>query len=146
MIAAALLRTMRRIVGAVQIKQHVGRHATCHSLPFPHRQRHQRLRQVRAGAPIQRVLQTREGGLTGQIGARLVRTATTHEREQRVAPQRSGVVLVFIAAGDLQEALAPQERERMAHRPAAPVGDLRRESGRQAQAIVGPCEPDESAV
>jgi len=146
MIAAALLLTMRRIVGAVQIKQRMARHATCHALPFPHIQRHQRLRQVIAGAPIHRILQTREGGLTGQIGARLVRTTTTHELEQRVAPQPIGVVLVFIAAGDLQEALAQQERERMADRPAAPVGDLRREGSRQAQAVVGPCESDESAV
>src|SRR5260221_230595 len=33
-----------------------------------------------------------------------------HKLKQRVVPQGIGVVLVFVAAGDLQEALAQQER------------------------------------
>lgn len=46
------------------------------------------------------------------------------EPKRRVVPQGIGVVLVFVAAGDLQEALAQQEHERMARRTAAPVANL----------------------
>ncbi len=44
--------------------------------------------------------------------------------KSELVPQGIGVVLVFVAAGDLQEALAQQEHERMAHRTAAPVANL----------------------
>jgi len=47
-----------------------------------------------------------------------------HELKQQVVQQGIAVVLDFVAAGDLQEALAQQERERMAHRTAAPVAHL----------------------
>ena len=53
------------------------------------------------------------------------------------------LILVFVAAGDLQKALALQERERMAYRAAAPVAHLGSKSGREAQAVVGAREPDE---
>jgi hypothetical protein len=61
-------------------------------------------------------------------------------------PQGIGVVLVFVAAGNLQETLAQQKRERMAHRSAAPGANLGGKAGRQTQAVVGLREPDEAAI
>ena len=72
-VAAALLLAVRRVVGAVQVEQHVGRDASRRALAFLQVDRHQRLGQAVAGAAVDRVLQAREGRLTGQVGARLVR-------------------------------------------------------------------------
>src|SRR5690348_2023278 len=69
-----------------------------------------------------------------------------HELEQRIAPQGIGVVLIFVTTGDLQQALAQQERKRMAHRTAAPVADMGGKAGRQTQVVVGLREPDEAAI
>src|SRR5262249_8332809 len=78
--------------------------------------------------------------------ARLVGGTTTHELEQRVAPQRISVVLVFVAAGDLQEALADQQRQGMAHRPAAPVVELRCQGVGEAELVVCAGGPEQAAI
>jgi hypothetical protein len=75
-----------------------------------------------------------------------VGTATADELEQRIASQGIGVVLVLIATGNLQEALAQQKRERMTDRTAPPVADLGGKCAGQAQAVVGACAPDESPI
>jgi hypothetical protein len=67
------------------------------------------------------------------------------ELEQRVR-QGIGVILVFVATGNLQEALAQEESERMTDRTAPPVADLGGKCAGQAQAVVGACEPDESPI
>jgi hypothetical protein len=54
-----------------------------------------------------------------------------------------GVILVLIAAGDLQDALAHQEGERVADWTAPPVRALGGEGGRDTQVVVGLGEPDE---
>ena len=131
-ITAPLLLAVRRIVGAVQIEQQVRLPATADPLAFAQVDAEQRMGQAVAGAAVDGILQAGESGLTGQIRARVVGIPTAHELEQRVAAQGVGVVLVLVATGDLQEALAHQEGARVADRAATPLRDLGSEGGGQA--------------
>jgi hypothetical protein len=60
--------------------------------------------------------------------------------------QGIGVVLVLVAAGNLQEALAQHEREGMPYWSAPPVAHVCGEGGGQAQAVVGLGAPDQTTI
>jgi hypothetical protein len=124
----------------------VGRHAPGHAFAFLQVDREERVGQSVTGTAVDGVLQARERRLAGEVGGRLVRTTPADELEQWIVAQGVSVVLVLVAAGDLQEALAQQERERMADRPTAPVADLLRQRDRHPEAVVGAGEPDEPAI
>jgi len=97
------------------------------------------------GVAIDRVLQPGQGRLAGQFGAR-ERSAATDELQQRVRAQRGGVVLVGVATGDLVEALAEQGSERVAHGPAAPLGDAGGERVHQAEGLIRLRQPGQAAI
>ncbi len=139
---------MRRVVSAVQIEQQASGGASPFLRPLALLEvdADQGLGQAVTGAAIDGVLQAREGGLTGQSGARHVRTATADQLEQRIVSQRVGVVLVLVAARDLQDALAQEHRQRMACWSTPPIADRPSEGRGQSQALVGAGEPDQSAV
>ena len=71
-VAAALLLAVRRIVGAVQVEQHLGGHAPCHAFAFLQIDRHECAGQAVTGAAVNGVLQARERRLAGQVSGRLV--------------------------------------------------------------------------
>ena len=69
-----------------------------------------------------------------------------HERKQRAVPQGIGVILVLVAAGNLQDALAQQERQAVPHGATAPLAQLLAQRLRLTQLVVGVCQPDQAAT
>ena len=84
-VGAALLLAVGGVVGAVQVEQDVGRHATSGALPLLKVDRHQRLAEPVAGTPVDGVLQPGEGRLAGQVGPILGRP-TADQLQERVGP------------------------------------------------------------
>ena len=118
------LLAVGRVVGPVEVQQDPGGRAGAATLAEV--QVDQRLGEPLDGVPIDRVLQPREGRLAGQV--RLARgQPPAGQLEQRVRAQRVGVVLVFVAAGDLEHPLADQRLQAVAHPAAAPLRDARRQ-------------------
>jgi len=97
-VAAPLLLAVSWIVGAVQIEEHVVRHAA--ALAFLQVDGNQGLGQPVTRPSVDRILQARERGLARQVGA-VLGQAPAHEFEERIVPQGVGVILIFIAASDL---------------------------------------------
>jgi hypothetical protein len=71
---------------------------------------------------IHRVLEAREGWLAGQVGVALG-PPPTDQREQGVGAQGVGIILVLVAAGDAEDALAGQRLDGMVAVGALPLGD-----------------------
>jgi hypothetical protein len=94
--------------------------------------------------PIHRILQPREGWLAGQVRPALGQ-APTHGLQQRIGAQRVGVVLVGIATGDLEDALAHQGRQVVAG-PPAPLGNARRQRCAQPQRAIGVLDPEQATI
>jgi hypothetical protein len=66
--------------------------------------------------------------------------------EQWTGAQEIGIVLVLIAARDLEDALAHQGFPRVAHRPAAPLGNQGGEGRGQPQGDIRLCQPRQAAI
>ncbi len=117
--SGAFLVTVGRIVGAVQVDQDVGGDPI--AFPLAQVEVAQGDRQPVADPPVHGIFQARERRLTRQISPGL-RQAAADQLEQRVGAQRVGVVLIFIPAGDLKDALAHQRGQRVPDRTAPPLG------------------------
>ena len=142
-VALPLLLPMHRIVGPIQVQQDAPRPAQ--SLPFGEIDADQGLSQAVAGLGGGGILQAGQRRLTGQI--RIVTgQPTTNQLQQRIGPELVGVVLVRVATGDLEDALANQGLQRVPHRAMAPVGDDRRERRTQPELLLGLGEPDQTTV
>jgi hypothetical protein len=138
-----LLVAMRRIIRPVQVQHHVRRRAV--APPLPDVQLDEHLSEAFDGVSIDRVLQPREGRLAGQVRSALGQAAA-HQLQQWVGPQRVGIVLVGIAAGDLEDALADQRPQAMAHRAAPPLRDAGGQRVAQPERPVGLGQPDQPAI
>lgn len=128
-VGAALLVAMRRVVRAVQVQQDPLRAAARTTLAQGGRD--QGTGHQRAGAPIDGVLQARHGGLAGEVRARL-RQAPADQLEQGIDAQGVGVVLILVAAGDLEDAAR------------APASARSGSPGRAATPVRRPRAPDRS--
>ena len=138
-----LLPAVGRVVGPVEVEHDPLGDAV--APPLAQVDRAQRQGQPVAGAPVDGVLQARERRLAGQVRPALGQAAAG-ELEQRVGPQGVGVVLVGVAAGDLEDPLPPQRLQPVPHRAAPPVGDLGRQSGAQTARGLGLGQPGQAAV
>jgi hypothetical protein len=96
------------------------------------------------GFDVDRTLQTREGGLAGQI--RPIGQTTADQREQRIGAQGIGNILVFIATGDLEDALPHQGLESAPTCSSSPLGDVGCKCGTETQQRIGFSEPAETTV
>lgn len=102
-------------------------------------------RQPVAGAGIDRVLEARDGGLTGELASGLGQPAAD-VLEQRIGAQVVGIILVFVAAGDLVDPLRHERGEGMLAPPPAPVRNHRRQPGGQVGGGVSLGQPGQTAV
>ena len=98
-----------------------------------------------AGAGVDRILQPREGRLAGQVGSTL-RSAAADPLEQRITAQRVGVILVFVAAADLEDSLAHQRHQRVLDGPAPPVRDRAGQRGAQSQGGIRLSDPGQATI
>ena len=142
-VGAPFLRPMGRVIRPIEVEDDVGRDAV--ALPLAQIHLPQRQCQTVAASAIHRVLQPGERRLAGQIAPRL-RQAAAHQFEEGVGAERVGVILIFIPTRDLEDALAEQRFQRVAHRPAPPVGDHVGEGGAQPQGRIGLFQPRQPAV
>ena len=132
-IADAFPRAMRRVVGAIEVQHDPARRPG--APPLADIQLDQHGGELFDRVPIDRILQPGQGWLAGE-GRAAERPAATHQLEQRIGAQGSGIVLVGVAAGDLVEPLPHQGFEAVVHGPAAPVGEAGRERRAQAQGRI----------
>ena len=142
MVGDPLLLAVRRIIGAIEVEDDALRDA----IPFPLLQveLHQGESQAVAGFGVHGVLQAGQRGLAGQI--RLVREPATDQLQEGIMTQGGGIVLILVAAGDLEDALADQRLEGVVDRAAAPLRDVLSEGGAEAKRRIGLREPAETAV
>ena len=138
-----LLLPMGGVGGPIEVQSHPRGRARLP--PFAQVDRDQRLGERFHRAAVHRILQAREGGLTGQVGATR-REPPAHQLEQRVTPQGVGVILVGVAAGDLEHPLADQRLQRVVDRAAAPLGDAGRERGADAHGTLGHGQPGQPPI
>jgi hypothetical protein len=117
------------IVRAIDVKDDVIREAV--PLPLLEVERHQRPSQAVAGLGVDRILEAGEGRLARQM--RLARQATAHQPQERIGAQGVGIVLVFVATGNLEDAWADQGLEGVADRTTAPLWDLRGQRSAEAK-------------
>ncbi len=142
-VGAAFLLPVGRIIRAVEVEHDVGGHAV--PLPLAQVDLPQGQGQAVAALAIDGVLQARQRRLAGQVGPGLGQAATD-QLQQRVGAQGVGVVLVLVAAGDLEDALADQCRQGVAHRAAPPLGNHRGEGGAQPDGQLRLLQPRQPAV
>jgi hypothetical protein len=86
----------------------------------------------------------REGGLTGQ--GRIIRQAATGQLEERIMPQGIGIVLLLIAAGELEDPLPDERLKRVLDRAGAPVRDGRSKDSAEPEGGIGFRQPGETAI
>jgi hypothetical protein len=103
------------------------------------------MRQAHAGMAVDRVLQARHGRLTGQIRIALGAPATD-QLEQGVRAQAVRVILILVAAGNLEDALADQSREGVVDVRPSPLGDTDSEGRADAQVLLRLGQPGQPTV
>ena len=101
--------------------------------------------QLVTGAPINGVLQAGEGRLARQVGLG-VREPPAHEFEERVGAERIGVVLVLVAAGDLEDPLADQLGERVTGLGPTPVRDEPGEGSTDPDGVFRLAQPGQAPI
>lgn len=101
MVGDALLVDVGRVIGAVEVEDDALGDPIASS--FLQIELHERHGEVVAGFVAHGILQPGEGRLAGQI--RLVGQPATDQLEERITAQGIGIVLVFIATGNLQNPL-----------------------------------------
>jgi len=142
-VGGPLLRPVRRVVGAVDVQDD----ARGVAVAFAGAQVHveQGVGQGPAGVAPHRVLEAGQRRLAGEIRVALGSPATD-ELEQRIDAQRVGIVLVLVAAGDAEDALACQRLDRMVDVGAPPLGDAGRQRAADADRLLGLGEPGQPAI
>ena len=98
-----------------------------------------------AGVAAHRVLEARERRLAGEVRVALG-SPTTDQLEQGVDAQGVGVVLVLIAAGDAEDALAGQRLHGMVDVGAPPLRDASGQRPTDADRFLGLSEPGQPPV
>jgi hypothetical protein len=142
MIGDAFLLAMGGIVRAIEVQDDVVREAV--PLPLLEVELHQRQSQAVAGFGVDRILEAGEGRLARQI--HLARQATAHQLQEGIGTQGVGIVLVFIATGNLEDALANQGLQGVADGTTAPLRDLRGQRSAEAEGSVSLREPAQAAI
>ena len=142
MVGHAFLPAVGRIVRAIKVEHDVRGHTI--ALPLLQVEPDQRHRQAVARLGIDGILQAGEGGLAGQV--RLLGQASADQLEERIGAQGVGIILILVATGDLEDALAHQRLQRVTDRATAPLGDVRGQSGTQAERGIGLREPAQTAI
>src|SRR5215208_186661 len=131
------------IVRRVEVQQHPRRSAA--RLPLSHVELEENSGYSVARAYRGRVLHPRDGRLRGEVLTALGQRAARH-LQQGIFPQGVRVVLVFVAARYLQDALPDERDERMASPPVSPLGYALADGLAQTQFGVHLREPEEPAV
>jgi hypothetical protein len=134
---------MRRVIGAVQIEHDVGGHSV--PLLFAQVQLAQGQRHAVAALAIDGVLQPRQGRLAGQIMPRLGQAAADQFQE-RIGAQHVRVVLILVAAGDLEDVLADQRLPAAAHRTPPPLRNRDGQGRAQPQGHLGLLQPGQPPI
>jgi hypothetical protein len=70
----------------------------------------------------------------------------TGQFEERIVAQSGGIVLIRIATGNLQDPLAQQTGQTMAHRPVSPLAHGRGQRAAQTECFVGFEQLEQSTV
>jgi hypothetical protein len=143
MVGGPFLLAVGRVVGSIEIEQEVRGHALL--LARLQVDPDQGECQLVAGAAIHRVLQPGERRLTGQVGI-VEREPVAHQFEERIAPQRRGIVLILVATGNLHDPLPNQPLERMPDGAGAPIRDHGSQGGAEPERIIGVAQPEQTAV
>jgi hypothetical protein len=138
-----LLVAMGGIVGAIDIDQHLAGWSVPAALADV--EVDERDRQSLDGVAVDGVLQPGEGRLAGKIRT-AVRQPAADQFEQRVVPPCVGVVLVFVAAGNLIHALAHEPLQAVLAAAAAPVRDAVGERGTERQRRIRLRQPGQPAI
>ena len=105
---------MHRVVGPIQVEQDTAGP----SLPLSFREidADEDLRQPVAGLRGGGILQAGQSRLTGQIRI-VTRHPAADQLQQRIGPELVRIILVGIAAGDLEDPLTDQGLQGVPHRP-----------------------------
>ncbi len=111
-----------RIVGRVEFQEDpLGSSALA---PLSHVELPERPSDAQASPSVGGVLKTRDRRLARQVPLGLWQRAAS-QLEQSVVPKGIRVVLVLVTARYLKDPLADQPHQRMSHRRAPPLGDVR---------------------
>jgi hypothetical protein len=80
-------------------------------------------------------------------GQRLLgRQPTTGQLEERIVPQGSGIVLILIATGELEDPLPDEGLQGVLDRAGSPVRDLSGQGGTETKGGICFGEPDQPTV
>jgi hypothetical protein len=131
-----------RVVGPVEVQQDGAGMLAAALLQVD---RHQRLGHRCHRVAVRGLLQAGERRLAGEIPA-LVGRAPARPLQQRVGAQGVGVILVGIAAGDLEDALADEGGQAVGDRPAAPLRNAGGQGAAEPERLIGLHQPGEAAV
>jgi hypothetical protein len=101
-------------------------------------------RQAITGLGIDRVLQAAHGWLAGK--RRIVGLSATDQLEQRIVPQRVGVVLILITTRDLIHPLPNQFLPAMLSHSLPPLRDFCGKGRTQAKGCVGLGQPGQPTI
>jgi hypothetical protein len=142
MVGDAFLLAVGGIIRAIDVKDDVLREAV--ALPLLEVEFYQRQSQAVAGFGVNCILETGEGRLARQM--RLARQATAHQLQERIGAQGVGIVLVFVATGNLEDALADQGLKGVADRTTAPLRDLRGQRSTEAEGGVSLPKPAQAPI
>ena len=143
MIGGPFLGTIGRVIGAIEVQENPLRHAV--TLAFTQIELDEGDGQAVAGATRHGIVEAGEGGLAGEGGAALGQAATD-ELEQGVMAQGIGVVLILIATGDLEDALADEGLQGMLAGATAPLGNEGGDQRAQAERGVRFGQPGQAAI
>jgi hypothetical protein len=72
--------------------------------------------------------------------------AAADQLEEGIAAEGRGILLIRVAAGDLEDPLAHEGGERVPHRPAPPIHQAARQAVAEAQGGIGLGEPGQAAI
>ena len=143
MVGRPFLRAIGRIVRPIPVQHDALGHPV--ALSFTEIELHQCDRQAITGAAVHGIVEAREGGLTGP-GRPRMRQAATDELEQRVMAQGVGVVLIFVATRNLEDALADEGFERVLTSARTPLRDIGGDERAEAEGGIRVSQPGQAAI
>jgi hypothetical protein len=149
MVGRTFLLAVSGVIGAVHVEQNVYRRSAglvlTDLLPLLQIDAAERDGELIASACGHGILQAREGRLAGQVPSTL-RSAAADPLEQGIAAQGGGIVLVVVAAGDLEDPLPHQGLHRMLDWVSPPVTNLAGQGGTQTQDGIRLSDPGQATI
>jgi hypothetical protein len=142
-VEASFLVSMHGIVGAIEIEEDMG--GSTRPAALPQIQVNQGHGELIARAPVDMVLQAAHGGLTSQVRI-TSRQSATHQFEERIGTQTVRIVLILVAARDLEHTLPNQDLHGVTDMLSPPVGNDGSQGRAETKRIISFPQPQETAI